>query len=92
MTDNTEREAPVKIETQLRRLPSGNYEIGARFDDHSWVWGKLTARRRDVAERRSTEALALLMKNHAETLEAWAEDLMTKASFLRDCARLKGVL
>ncbi len=83
---------PVHVQSELSRNHDGSYRAGACFDRGSWVWAKLQARRRDVAAKQLPEAVAHLMVERAKLLEQQASDLMTKAAFLRDCARMKGVM
>ena len=84
--------APVRVDSSVQRRPGGSYEVGAGFDGGSWHWRNLKARRKDAAAREASEGVAHLMKEHAERLEAQAQELLTKAAFLRDCARVKGVI
>jgi hypothetical protein len=83
---------PVKIETNLVRRHDGYYQIGVSFDGGPWVWSVLKARRRDVAAKNAPEAIAHIMVDRAKMLEQQASDLQTKAAFLRDCARIQGVM
>lgn len=90
--DETAFKPPVHVNSEVRRSQRGHYEVGVSFDRAPWLWSKLTARRLDKAREQSGEAVAHLMVNHAKALEEQAQDLLTKARFLRDCARFKGVI
>ncbi len=91
--DATAFKPPVHVNSTVERSPvDGSYRAGASFDFGSWVWLQLSARRRDKAKEQAPEAIAQLMVNHAKLLEEQAQELLTKAAFLRDCARVKGVL